>query len=286
MKSFFSGIGSVLKFLSDHFKGLVFLVILYILFAPSTQELQPSYNLQKIKLTGTIMDVSEVLETIEKAKNNDAVEGVLIEVNSPGGAVAPSVELSYAIKALAQKKPVVVYGSGMMASGGYYASIWANKIVANPGSMVGSIGVIMQGANFEGLMKKLGIKTQVIKAGKYKQVGTPDRAWTSYEKAELKKVINDTYAMFVEDVAHARGLKIAKKAQWADAHIFTARQAKEVGLVDIVGVESDAKVVVEKLSGVTNPQWNKEDKVDKFLKKLTAKAAVLLQTYFPPVVMR
>jgi len=162
-------------------------------------------------------------------------------VNSPGGAVAPSVEISYAIKELKKKKPVVVYASGILASGSYYASIWADEIIANPGSMVGSIGVIMEGADLSGLMSKIGIKTQTVQAGKYKKVGTPDRPWKPYERAELNKVIQDTYNMFTSDVAAARHLKLAQKESWADAHIFTARQAKRVGLIDEVGVLSNAK---------------------------------------------
>jgi len=134
------------------------------------------------------MDASEIVQKIDAAAKNDAIKGVLLSVDSPGGAVAPSVEIAYSIKRLKAKKPVVVYAKGTMASGSYYASIWADKIIANPGSMIGSIGVIMQGANVSGLMKKLGIESQVVKAGLYKQIGTPDRKWKPYEVAELNKV--------------------------------------------------------------------------------------------------
>ncbi len=285
-KTAFLPLTATLRFFNDHFKGLLFVVILILLFAPASKEVTKPFNLQIIKLGGPIIDVSEILEKIESAKQNANVKGVLFEVNSPGGAVAPSVELSYAIKALAQKKPVVVYASGILASGSYYASIWGDKIVANPGSMVGSIGVIMEGADLSGLMSKIGVKTQTVQAGKYKKVGTPDRPWKPYEKAELNKVIWDTYDMFTSDVASARKLDIKKRDTWANAHIFTARQAKKVGLVDEVGVLSDAKSELVKLSGVKNPLWNKEDKFEKLLKKLSADAAVVLYTYFPPVVLK
>jgi len=285
-KTAFSPFTATLKFFSDHFKGLLFVVLLILLFAPASKEVAKPYNLQTIKLSGPIMDVSEVLEKINSAKKNEHVKGVLFEVNSPGGAVAPSVEISYAIKELGKKKPVVVYASGILASGSYYASIWGNKIIANPGSIVGSIGVIMEGADLSGLMSKIGIRTQTVQAGKYKKVGTPDRPWKPYEKAELNKVIWDTYDMFTSDVAKARGLDIKKRGSWADAHIFTARQAKRVGLIDEVGVLDDAKEELVKLSGVQKPIWNKEDKFEKLLKKLSAKAAVTLYTYFPPVVLK
>merc|ERR1711879_953493 len=139
-------------------------------------------NLQKIELVGPILNVDKVLIQIADAKKNKNIKGVLLVVNSPGGAVAPSVELAYAIKELASLKPVVAYASGVMASGSYYASIWADKIIANPGAMIGSIGVIFQGTNLEELMKTIGVKTQTVKAGKYKEAGTPTRAWNTYEK--------------------------------------------------------------------------------------------------------
>ena len=285
-KTAFSPFTATLRFFNDHFKGLLFVVLLILLFAPASKEVAKPFNLQVIKLGGPIMDVSEVLQKIESAKQNDNVKGVLFEVNSPGGAVAPSIELSYAIKELAKKKPVVVYASGILASGSYYASIWGNRIIANPGSMVGSIGVIMEGADLSGLMSKIGIRTQTVQAGKYKKVGTPDRPWKPYEKAELNKVIWDTYDMFTSDVAKARKLDIKKRDTWANAHIFTARQAKKVGLVDEVGVLENAKQELVRLSGVKNPLWNKEDKFEKLLKKLSAEAAVTLYTYFPPVVLK
>ena len=285
-KTLFSPIGATLKFFNDNFKGMLFVVLLIVLFAPASKEVAKPYNLETIKLSGPIMDVSDVLEKIEAAKKNSHVKGVLFEVDSPGGAVAPSVEVSYAIKELAKKKPVVVYASGILASGSYYASIWASKIIANPGSMVGSIGVIMEGADLSGLMSKIGIRTQTVQAGKYKKVGTPDRPWKPYEKAELNKVIWDTYDMFTSDVASARKLDIKKRDTWANAHIFTARQAKKVGLIDEVGVLSSAKDELEKLSGVKEPIWNKEDKFEKLLKKLSAETAVTLYTYFPSLTLK
>lgn len=286
LKKIFSPIGATLKFIQEHFKAMLFLLILFLVFAPSSEKDLTPNNLQQINLSGPIMEVSEVLDQIEKAESNNNIKGVLLVVDSPGGAVSPSIEIAYAIKRLKEKKPVIVYASGTLASGSYYASIWADEIIANPGSMVGSIGVIMQGANFSELMDKVGVKTQSVQAGKYKQVGTPNREWEAYEVNELNKVIQGTYDMFTEDVAQARGLDINKRDIFANAHIFTASQAKEVGLVDSLGVSYDAKIRLVKLSGVANPIWNKEDKFDKFMKKLTASTAVTLHTYFPSIVLK
>jgi len=286
IKKLFSPITATLGFIQNHFKAMIFVLILFLLFAPqSDQDFTPN-NLQQISLIGPILEVSEVVKQIDDAASNDSIKGVLLIVNSPGGAVAPSIEVAYAIKRLKAKKPVVAYASGTIASGSYYASIWANEIIANPGSMVGSIGVIMQGADLSELMSKIGIKTQSVQAGKYKKVGTGDRPWAPHEVNELNKVIQGTYELFTTDVANARGLDIKKRDMFANAHIFTAKQAKDVGLIDSIGVSYDAKQRVIKLSGVTKPVWNKEDKFDKLMKKLSATTAVALHTYFPNIILK
>ena len=286
IKKIFLPITMPLKFIQENFKAMIFILILVLLFAPSSDEDFTTNNLQTINLIGPIMEVSDVLNQIEKAEKNKIIKGVLLVVDSPGGAVAPSIEVAYAIKRLKSKKPVIVYASGTIASGSYYASIWADKIIANPGSMVGSIGVIMQSANAAELLSKIGVKSQSVQAGKYKKVGTPDREWTDYEVNELNKVIYSTYDMFTKDVADARGLDFSKRDIYANAHIFTASQAKEVGLIDSVGVMYNAKATLATLSGVTNPIWNKEDKFDKLMKKLSASTAVTLHTYFPSLILK
>ena len=271
----FSPIIAILDFITKYFKTIVFLTIIYFIVAPSDEKLtdvNSHANLQKIELTGPIMDVSKTLEDIQKAKEDKNIKGILFVVNSPGGAVAPSVELAYAIKELKEIKPVVVYASGVIASGSYYASIWANKIIANPGSMVGSIGVIMQGVNAEELMQKIGVSTQTVKAGKFKESGTPTRKWFDYEEKQLQDVINDTYNMFISDVAGARNLDVKNHTLFADAKIFTSKQAKEVGLVDEVATLSYAQDSLIKLSEVKNPVWKKEDKFEKFMDKLISEA--------------
>lgn len=266
---------AILDFITKYFKTIVFLTIIYFITVDTTENLADNNslaNLQKIELTGPIMDVTKTLEEIENAKKDKNIKGILFVVNSPGGAVAPSVELAYAIKELKEIKPVVVYASGVIASGSYYASIWADKIIANPGSMVGSIGVIMQGVNTEELMQKIGISTQTVKAGKYKESGTPTRKWFDYEEKQLQSVIDDTYQMFISDVASARNLDVKNHTLFADAKIFTSKQAKEVGLVDEVATLSYAQDNLISLSKVENPIWKKEDKFDKFMDKLINEA--------------
>lgn len=182
LSKLFLPITAPITFIQRNFKTVFFLTILYfVLDNTDTTKLQQP-NLQIIELNGPIMIVDDVLEKIEKAKSDPNIQGVLLKVNSPGGAVAPSIEIAYAIKELNKIKPVVAYASGIMASGSYYASIWAQKIVANPGSMVGSIGVIIQSVDASELMSKIGIKPQTVKIGEYKETGTPTRIWTKTKR--------------------------------------------------------------------------------------------------------
>jgi protease-4 len=274
-KTIFSPIIAILDFITKYFKTIVFLTIIYFITIPADENLAEGKNhanLQKIELTGPIMDATKTLEDIQKAKDDKNIKGVLFVVDSPGGSVAPSVELAYAIKELKEVKPVVVYASGVIASGSYYASIWGNKIIANPGSMVGSIGVIMQGVNTKELMDKIGISTQTVKAGKYKESGTPTRKWFDYEEKQLQGVIDDTYNMFISDVASARNLNVKNHTLFADAKIFTSKQAKEVGLIDEVATLSYAQNSLITLAKVENPVWKKEDKFEKFMNKLISEA--------------
>lgn len=275
LKKLFLPITATLDFITKYFKTIVFLTILYFIFfnAPNEEGIKTELaNLQKIELSGPIIDVSKVLENIEKAKKDEHIKGILFVIDSPGGAVAPSVEVAYAIKELSSVKPVVTYASGVIASGSYYASIWSNKIIANPGSIVGSIGVIMQGFEAGQLLEKIGINAQTVKAGKYKESGTPTRKWTDFEEKQLQSVINDTYNMFISDVANARKLDVKNHTIYADAKIFTSKQAKEVGLVDEVATLSFAKDSLVELSKVQKPVWKKEDKFEKFMDKFMSEA--------------
>lgn len=283
IKKIGSCLATGLRFIQGHFKATVLVLFVLWLVLPSGEEGITPHNLQKITLMGPILDAMPIVEQLDEAREDENIKGVLFSIDSPGGAVAPSVEIAYAIKRLSEAKPTVVYAAGIMASGGYYSAIWGNEIIANPGSMIGSIGVIMQGADISELMEKVGVKTQTVHAGTYKQVGTFDREWSLVERAELDKVIGGTYAMFVADVARARKLNPNLSRNYADAHIFTASQAQKVGLIDSIGVEFDAKKRVEALSKVAEPIWNKEDPMDKFFKRFAAEGASLAHMYFPPV---
>jgi protease-4 len=280
LKRIFSPFVAIIGFINNHFKGMLFLLLLYVLFAsPSENGLQEA-NLMSIDIHGAIEDARPVLEQIETAKNDATIQGVLLHVNSPGGGLAPSVELMMAVRELQEHKPVVAYGAGTMASGGYYAAIWAEHIVANPGAFIGSIGVLFQAPNIKPLADKLGIKEQVIQAGKYKQMGTFTRAWTKEEREALTHLIDEAYEMFAADVIHARNLNPEDLATFGEARLFLAHEAMKVGLIDELGSLSQAKTTLETLSGVQVPKWKTPSPWEKALARLGSEVRLQLHGLF------
>ncbi|EAL1696537.1 TPA_asm: signal peptide peptidase SppA [Campylobacter jejuni] len=276
LKSFFKALGCGIKFINTYFKTFVLLLIVIWILMPSANSSSNLANLERIDLKGEIFDSSAVLEKIINAKNDSNIKGVLFVIDSPGGAFAPSMELALAIKDLKIKKPVLVYASGTMASGSYLAGVGANKILANPASFIGSIGVIMQGADLSGLANKLGIKEQTIQAGEFKSAGTFARAWNENERNFLQGLIDQSYDLFTGFVAKERALDLNKKDQWANARVFLAAKAKELGLIDELGNYENAKKELEKLANVSNPVWKEEDKIDKFLNRLEGQTSSLI----------
>ncbi|SFV57609.1 protease IV (PspA) [hydrothermal vent metagenome] len=275
----FRVLSDIIKWIGEHFKGMLFLLIVVVLLMPSSDTENPA-NLQEIKLSGVIMNSDVIIQQIEEAQNNKNIKGVLFNVNSGGGSVPPSIEISYAIKELKKHKPVVAYASGTMASGSYYASIYSTKIIANAGSIIGSIGVIMESANIQKLLDTIGIKPQIVKQGLYKEAGTPTREWTPEEREELEQLTLDTYNLFVSDVATARGLDINDSNRFANAHIFSAKKALEVGLIDAIGVKRDAKLELKKLSKIDKEIWKKKDKIDSIIEKFEGKVVTSLKSSF------
>ncbi len=285
-KKLFSPITGTLDFIQKYFKSLIFILIVILILAPAGSESVKPPNLAKVELYGPIMDSAKIVKEIEDLANEKSIKGVLFVVNSPGGAVAPSVEIAMALRRLKDKKPVVAYAAGTMASGSYYASIWADKIVANPAATIGSIGVIMEGMNIKGLIEKIGVKPQVVKAGKYKEAGTPFREWTPEERKEIERHVLDIYDMFVTDVAKARGLDKKHPEKFADAQIFIAKRAKDVGLVDEIGSIKDAQDLTKKLSGVTEARWKEKSKFEQYMENFAEQSARIFVNQFKEWVIR
>ena len=280
LKNIFAPIGAVLGFINKYFKSLIFLLILFLIFAGGESAQQKGANLAQLSLSGAIMDDSEILEKIETLKNDEAIKGVLLLIDSPGGALSPSVEISLAIKSLNSRKPVVAYAKGTMASGSYLGGVWASKIYANPGSFIGSIGVIMQGLDVSEAAAKLGFAEQIVKAGELKEAGTMMRKWSDAERASLQALVDESYELFTREVAQARSLDLRKRDTWANARVFLASSAKGVGLIDEVGSLEDAKSALVKASGVADPIWQEPSAYEKMMDKLANKSESLVRGAF------
>lgn len=205
-----------------------------------------------IKIEGVILDSTEVIEQLKKYSKNASVKAIILRIDSPGGAVVPSQEIYEEIRKLkARTNQKVITSMGTVAaSGGYYIAAASDRIVANPGTLTGSIGVIMEFASAEELMNKLGVKSEVIKSGDKKDVGNFMRTMKPEEREYLQKVIADVHDQFVEAVSQGRKMKKEDVAPMADGGVFTGRQAKAIGLVDELGDLEDAVRVAGKMANI------------------------------------
>lgn len=188
-----------------------------------------------VELTGMIESSKEILEQLHIQANDDSVKGIVLKVDSPGGAVGPSQEIFEAVRRLKAQKPIVASMSAVAASGGLYAALGASKVLAQPGTITGSIGVIMQLPNLRKVTEKLGVDMVTIKSGELKDVGNTFREMTEGERAFLQSTLNDVHLQFTNAVAQARGLTQEQVQQFADGRIIMGSQAKELGLIDGYG---------------------------------------------------
>lgn len=205
-----------------------------------------------LEVDGLITDSERIIEHIRHHMENETVRAFVIRINSPGGGVAPSQEIYEEIKKVRQlhEKPVVASLATVGASGGYYIAAAADKIVANPGSITGSIGVIIQIPNISDLLNKVGIRSVIIKSGQYKDLASATRELTPAERKLLQQLIDDIHDQFIEAVAEGRGLSREEVETVADGRIFSGRQALELGLVDQLGNLQDAIDTAAKMGGI------------------------------------
>lgn len=193
-----------------------------------------------------------IIKSIKEIREDDAVKAVLIKINSPGGSAAASQAIFDELIKLRKDKGVKIVASmgDMAASGGYFIAAAADKIVANSATLTGSIGVIMHLANYQGLMDKVGVKSVTIKAGRLKDIASPDRPMTEEERKLLQSIVDDTYDQFLTAVAQGRKMTMAQVRPLAEGRIYTGRQALKVKLVDQLGNGEDAKAELKKLAGL------------------------------------
>lgn len=193
-----------------------------------------------VEVKGVIAQAQPTIKELTEFSEDASVKAVVLRIESPGGGVSASQELYEEIGRTAKKKPVVASMGSVAASGGYYIAAAAQKIYANPGTITGSIGVILQFTNLEDLFKKIGFRMEVVKSGAYKDVGNPGREMTPEERAYLQEMIDNVHQQFVRDVARGRRMQVEEVQEVADGRIFTGEQAKELGLVDELGSLQDA----------------------------------------------
>jgi protease IV len=193
-----------------------------------------------VEVEGAITDMKDVMSDIVRFKEDDNIRGVIVRINSPGGAVGPTQEAATELKKLKDKKKVYISMGSVCASGGYYIAAVGERLYANPSTITGSIGVIMQQTVVEDLMKKIGVQENTIKAGSMKDVGNPFRRMTDYERKYLQDIIDSIHEQFIKDVAAGRKMNIEKVRELADGRIYTGTQAKDAGLIDNIGTFYDA----------------------------------------------
>ncbi len=203
-----------------------------------------------VEIKGIIKDARSTLDTLVNFEKNRHIKAILLRINSPGGAVGPSQEIYLELIRARKKKPIVASLGTIAASGAYYVASAANKIVAAPGTLTGSIGVKLELANVERLLDKLGIEPMVLKSVPYKDIGSPFREMKPEEKKILQGVLNDVQRQFVEAVAKGRNLPVKKVEKIADGSVFTAKKAKQLGLVDVLGNFEDAVSLAARMAGI------------------------------------
>ncbi len=209
-----------------------------------------------VSVEGVIEESKHTVQTLDRLADNEAIRAVVLRVDSPGGGVAPSQEIYDAVVRVRAKKPIVASFGGVAASGGYYVASACDQIVSNAGTLTGSIGVIMEMQNYIEVMKKIGLHGFVIKAGKYKDIGSPLREMSEEERRLLESLVENVHGQFVAAVAKGRQLPVEEVRKIADGRIYSGEQALELRLVDRLGGLRDAVDLAATRAGIEGePRW-------------------------------
>src|SRR4030095_3487849 len=245
-------------FLSLVFIGLIFVGVCFLIFAKAIANRGFEYTstgsgdkIAVVEINDVIVTSERPVEQLKKFREDKSIKAIILRINSPGGGVAASQEIYEEVKRTRDSGKLVVVSMGSIAaSGGYYISMGANLIVANPGSLTGSIGVIMQFMNLKEMAEKLGIKSTTIKSGELKDSGNPFRDVNSKDTAYFQEVVNNTFGQFIDVVARERKMDKDKLMQYANGRVFTGLQAKEYGLIDSLGTFEDAIRITSRMAGI------------------------------------
>ncbi|MBW1733464.1 MAG: signal peptide peptidase SppA [Deltaproteobacteria bacterium] len=219
------------------------------IFSPSA-DLLFSEKIGVIPVEGAITSSQNVTSQLVKFRKDKSIRAIILKINSPGGAIAPSQEIYREVQKTIPVKKVVAAMGTVAASGGYYIAAAASRIVANPGTITGSIGVIVEFVNMEDLLNKIGVDLEIVKSGEFKDMGSPDRKLTDKEREILQALVMDMQNQFMEAIARGRRLPLEKVRAMADGRVFSGAQARELGLVDFLGNFQDAVETTKELAGI------------------------------------
>jgi protease-4 len=245
-------------FLSLVFIGLVFVGIALFAFSAAIRFTGGEYTyggsgdkIAIVEINDVIMSSERTVEQIKKYRQDKSIKAIIIRMNTPGGGVAASQEIYEEVKKTRDSGKIIVVSMGSLAaSGGYYISMGANLIVANPGTLTGSIGVIAQFMNIKDLAEKLGINETTIKSGELKDAGSPFREMNEKDKEYFQDVVDNSFGQFLDVVAKERKMDKEKLMQYANGRVFTGLQAKQYGLIDSLGTFEDAVRITSQMAGI------------------------------------
>ncbi len=232
------------------FSSLAIIALVVLFFALAWHRMPRGDKVAVVEIEGVINNSFDINKQLQEFAEREDVKAIVIRIDSPGGGVGSSQEIYREVMKTKAKKLVVVSMGSVAASGGYYIAAASNRIVANPGTITGSIGVIMEFANVEALLNKIGLKGNVIKSGQFKDIGSPIREITAKEKKILQNVIDNLHGQFVDAIATGRGIERSKIVKVADGRFFTGTQALELQLIDELGNLGDAIDRAAALSGI------------------------------------
>jgi protease-4 len=232
--------------------GIVGVLVIFFMASSDQEEVitGSGERIAVVELTGEIVSGDDVIRQLKKYRDDKSIKAIVLRVESPGGAVAPSQEMYEEVKRTKSRKPIVVSMGSLAASGGYYVSCAATKIVANPGTLTGSIGVISEFPRIDPLLDKIGIQMNTIKSGKLKDAGNPYREMTKDDKTYFQDLIDDVHGQFIADVEKARKIDHKTLVAYADGRVFTGTQALKLHLIDTLGSFEDALSIAADLADI------------------------------------
>ena len=270
---------------------LVIVVVMLLLIAGPMLSSDSSFSsmgggrIALVEIRGTITRAEDTVKQIIKYREDDSVRAIVLRIESPGGAVAPTQEIFDELRKTREKGKVIVASMGIVAaSGGYYIACAADSIVANPGSITGSIGVITEVPNAEGLLKKIGIDWRVVKSGRHKDIGSVSRGMTDEELGLIQSVVDDVYDQFVEAVTRFRPLSREEVVELADGRIYTGNQALPLGLVDRLGTYQDAIALAGRMAGLPEKPNVVRQRPKTFFEMLMDNMETMTGLYSPGIV--